>query len=146
MISGLVPRGIYRVVCRNLNLAVYDGDLGFIGIREKFGSTFLFTEYAWEQGPPYGTVREEPRELLGQVLPGIAVSEDLGSACLSCCGAASYLGPEPPYWACENSCPEVRVTRVPNEQLYQILYEMASPEDREAWQRAKQTWERRNGR
>ncbi len=37
---------LYRVHSRNLNLGVYrTDDKGFIGIRHKFGSRFLFTEY-----------------------------------------------------------------------------------------------------
>jgi hypothetical protein len=55
-ISECVPRRLYRLKCRNLTLGVYDGNQGFIGIREKFSSKFLFTEYHWDQGPPYGTV------------------------------------------------------------------------------------------
>jgi len=42
--------------CRNLSYGVYDGKEGFIGIREKFGHEFLFTEYHFDQGPPFGTV------------------------------------------------------------------------------------------
>jgi hypothetical protein len=47
---------IYRLRCRNLRVGVYDGNEGFIGIRTKFGDRFLFTEYHWEQGAPFGTV------------------------------------------------------------------------------------------
>jgi len=55
-IDECVPRRLYRITCRNLTLGVYDGKEGFIGIRVKFGSKFLFTEYHWDQGPPFGTV------------------------------------------------------------------------------------------
>jgi hypothetical protein len=55
-IDKCIPRRLYRVTCRNLTLAVYDGKEGFIGIRSKFASRFLFTEYHWDQGPPFGTV------------------------------------------------------------------------------------------
>lgn len=41
------------------------GKTGFIGIRLKFGSKYLFTEYHWDQGPPYGTV--QPKEDLGLI-------------------------------------------------------------------------------
>jgi len=47
---------LYRIGCRNLSLGVYDGNEGFIGIRHKFNSRFLFTEYHFDQGAPYGTV------------------------------------------------------------------------------------------
>ncbi len=47
---------LYAIRCRNLGLGVYDGKQGFIGIREKFGDEYLFTEYHYDQGPPFGTV------------------------------------------------------------------------------------------
>lgn len=33
----------------------YGGNEGFIGISDKFGRRYLFTEYHWDQGPPFGT-------------------------------------------------------------------------------------------
>lgn len=48
---------LYKLHSRNLDYGVYDGEEGFIGIREKFGDRYLFTEYHWDQGAPYGTVR-----------------------------------------------------------------------------------------
>jgi len=51
-----VSRRLYKICCRNLSYGVYDGKEGFIGIREKFGHEFLFTEYHFDQGPPFGTV------------------------------------------------------------------------------------------
>lgn len=47
---------IYKISSRNLRLGVYDGNQGFIGVREKFGTLYLFTEFHYDQGPPYGTV------------------------------------------------------------------------------------------
>ncbi len=45
--EDLEPGGVYIIRSRNLVLAVFDGTdwRGFIGIREKFGAHFLFTEY-----------------------------------------------------------------------------------------------------
>jgi hypothetical protein len=63
---------LYLINSRNLDLAVYDGDGGFIGIREKFGQRFLFTEFHWDTGEPYGTVR--PQEEL-EYCPVVNVSE-----------------------------------------------------------------------
>lgn len=49
--------GLYRISCRNLSLGVYNSEAkGFIGIREKFGNLYLFTEYHWDTGEPFGTV------------------------------------------------------------------------------------------
>lgn len=61
---------VYRLRCRNLRVGVFDGNDGFIGIRMKFGDRFLFTEYHWEQGAPYGTVA-------GAVDMGIDVPDDI---------------------------------------------------------------------
>jgi hypothetical protein len=47
---------LYRINSRNLSLGVFDGKGGFIGIREKLGARYLFTEYHEDTGPPYGTV------------------------------------------------------------------------------------------
>jgi len=47
---------VYRLHCRNLSHGVYDGANGFIGIRTKFGSRFLFTEIHWDADQHFGTV------------------------------------------------------------------------------------------
>lgn len=69
---------LYRIHSRNLRFGVYDGNEGFIGIREKFGSLYLFTEYHWDQGPPYGTVR--PLECLDKIPDNIELKTSLGVA------------------------------------------------------------------
>lgn len=48
---------LYRIKSRNLPYGVFDGKSGFIGIREKFLELYLFTEYDYDDGPPFGTVR-----------------------------------------------------------------------------------------
>jgi len=48
---------VYRIVSRNLSFGVYDKSVqGFVGIRTKFGDRYLFTEYHWDTGEPFGTV------------------------------------------------------------------------------------------
>jgi hypothetical protein len=64
---------LYRINSRNFNLGVFDGKTGFIGIRLKFGSKYLFTEYHWDQGPPHGTV--QPKEDLGSIPNDIEIYE-----------------------------------------------------------------------
>ena len=54
-LNQLQPGMAYKLHSRNLAIGVYDGNEGFIGIREKFGPRYLFTEYHWDQGPPFGT-------------------------------------------------------------------------------------------
>lgn len=52
----LVDRNIYEIKCRNLLFGAWsESTKAFIGIREKFGSKYLFAEYARETGPPHGT-------------------------------------------------------------------------------------------
>jgi hypothetical protein len=72
--SGIerVQGHLYRLRSRNLHLGVYDGDGGFIGIREKFGDRYLFTEYDCRCGPPYGTAT--PVEDLGPAPEGLEIS------------------------------------------------------------------------
>jgi hypothetical protein len=54
---------------------VFDGSGGFVGIREKFGSEYLFTEYHWDTGAPCGTVH--PVELL-EMCPLSDIRESVG--------------------------------------------------------------------
>mgnify|MGYP001611912539 CR=1 FL=1 len=55
-LQSCVTGRVYKLYCRNLLLGVYDGYGGFIGIRTKFGSRYLFTEYHWDFDPHHGTV------------------------------------------------------------------------------------------
>jgi hypothetical protein len=81
--EALVARGIYRLRSRNLTVGVYDdSDIGFVGIREKFESLYLFREYHYEHGGMLGTVR--PLVLLGLLDESIPIAEGLGSACEVC--------------------------------------------------------------
>ena len=67
-------RGVYKINCRNLIYGAYDSERqGFIGIREKFGSEYLFTEYHWDAGPPFGTVN--PMKYLCQLPDDIELIE-----------------------------------------------------------------------
>ena len=58
-----IPRRVYQIRCRNLSFGVWNGKespwAGFIGIREKFGSEYLFTEYHCDTGAPHGTLHCE---------------------------------------------------------------------------------------
>jgi len=61
---------LYRLHSRNLQLGVWNEHTkGFVGIRVKFGDEFLFTEYHYDTGPPFGTAR--PMEDLGVVYPSL---------------------------------------------------------------------------
>lgn len=76
-------RFVYRIRSRNLQFGVFQKESGgFIGIRTKFGSRYLFKEYHWDNGPPYGTVT--PLEELRELPEGIEVRDSLGSMCEVC--------------------------------------------------------------
>ena len=64
---------LYEIHSRNLAIGLYDVDGGFIGIRTKFGDKYLFTEYHYDTGAPYGTVK--PFEELFRLPDNIACSE-----------------------------------------------------------------------
>jgi len=54
---GDCKRGhVYSIRSRNLILGIFDGSRGFIGIREKLGSEYLFKEFYNSGKNPLGTV------------------------------------------------------------------------------------------
>ena len=69
-IDRCVKGGIYRIHSRNLRFGVYDGNGGFIGVREKFGSRYLFTEYHYDHDQ-HGTVT--PLKRTGRIPDGMEV-------------------------------------------------------------------------
>jgi hypothetical protein len=49
---------LYRIKSRNLISGIYRAKTnGFVGVREKFGHEYLFEEYHWDTGAPFGTVK-----------------------------------------------------------------------------------------
>lgn len=72
-LSQCVKGHVYELHSRNLIRGVFDGETGFIGIRTKFDSRYLFTEYHHEIGPPHGTAA--PLAHLGALPEGIGVYE-----------------------------------------------------------------------
>jgi len=55
-LEDCVKGRFYKFVARNFRMGVFDGEKGFIGIREKFGSRYLDTEYHWDADENFGTV------------------------------------------------------------------------------------------
>lgn len=56
--SEMEDRRVYRIQSRNLVVGVWSAkDKGFIGIREKFKTLYLFTEYHADSGGVHGTAR-----------------------------------------------------------------------------------------
>lgn len=52
----LVAGAAYKVDARNFGTAIWDGK-AFQGLRYKFNSAFMSSEYHWDDGAPYGTVK-----------------------------------------------------------------------------------------
>ncbi len=76
-IGELAVGAIYRVRSRNLAVGVYCGDGGFIGIREKFGSRYLSTEYL----PGMGGGGVKAIKQIGVIPEGIELRERAESRC-----------------------------------------------------------------
>lgn len=56
-LEGCKHSYLYKIFSRNLRLGVFNAQSkGFIGIRTKFGYRYLFTEYHYDFGAPFGTV------------------------------------------------------------------------------------------
>jgi len=77
-IPECINRGVYKIYSRNLAFGAFNGESGFLGIREKFGQRYIFTEYHRDSSETYGTVN--PIEYLGLNVPdNIPLVEYLGS-------------------------------------------------------------------
>ena len=78
-IEDMVVRRVYAIRSRNLSVGVWNGksgkDAGFIGIRTKFGSRYLFTEYHYDACASFGTVGDA-RDLGIDVPKNIELRED----------------------------------------------------------------------
>lgn len=72
---------VYKLKSRNLFVGVWNAAAGgFIGVREKFGDRYLFTEYLYKELS--GTA--QPVEALDLWAGDIPLTEYLGSFCQTC--------------------------------------------------------------
>ena len=74
--ENCIKRHIYIIHSRNLIVGLYN-EIGFIGIREKFGHEYLFTEFHTDDGPPFGTV--SPKKDIGILPENIPIIESIGT-------------------------------------------------------------------
>ncbi|NDD52346.1 hypothetical protein EBZ39_00440 [bacterium] len=75
LLEHCVDRQLYRLASRNLSLGVYNAaEKDFIGIRQKFNTEFLSSEYHWDTGEPFGTA--SPLEALEKLPDEILLSTD----------------------------------------------------------------------
>ncbi len=78
-LASLIHKRIYRIHSRNLVVGVWNKDTnGFVGIRNKFGSEYLFTEYEYDTNDKYGTAWAI--ELVEEEIPdNVPLMESLGA-------------------------------------------------------------------
>lgn len=128
-ISECIMGRVYKIGSRNLSYGVYDGNEGFIGIRKKFGRRYLFTEYHWDQGPPFGTVHS-------QADTGIDIPEDIEVAITL--GDVDEKTLRPVYyheqtWFFKDSneaSQDIEPVDVPNDALFAFLEKIQQGEER----------------
>lgn len=69
-LEDCVDRAIYKIKSQNLSVGVFRKESkGFIGIRHKFGDLYLFQEFHYDTGAPFGTVT--PEKQIGMLPEGI---------------------------------------------------------------------------
>ena len=122
-------RGIYLIRSRNLRIGAYrEATKGFIGIRCKFGELYLFEEYHWDNGPPFGTVL--PTRKIGVVPDGIGVIERFDPVDRATGRPVEYRRDDPASgsvlgkWFFSDTgetSPEIRAVRPDNTALFDLL-------------------------
>src|SRR4051812_37827600 len=149
--SECIKGRVYKINCRNLPYGVYDGSEGFIGIREKFGSFYLFTEYHYDHGAPFGTVSGHAD--LGIDIPvDIQIKEHLDTYDIITNRHVEYVNGisnplgitnVPGWWVyvdTKESCPkEVKPTAAENKALFDFLKQVEVDRDGDVrWKRIRE--------
>lgn len=122
---NLKNRYVYKIKSRNLVVGVYNANLkGFVGIRNKFNSRYLFTEYHYEN-TACGTAL--PIEELGSIPDHIPLEETLGVSCLNCNKTLQFIVQDVithrGFWEHINapSCGDARPCSIENKALFDAL-------------------------
>lgn len=68
----LTIRGIYKLKARNFSVGVWDGK-AFLGSRSKFNSTFVDSEFHWDDD--HGCATVQPKLLIGMLDASVALDE-----------------------------------------------------------------------
>jgi len=122
----------YRIRSRNLGFGVFNSKTrGFVGIREKFGRTYLFEEYHADTGAPYGTVHPI-RPIEKCPLPDIR--DGCGDGCAKCDADIKFVKDDPKadkgQWihVKKTDCTEASAVVRANKPLYEYLEKLETRE------------------
>jgi len=125
-LSECKNRYLYRIHSRNLSYGIYNEKTeGFIGIRNKFGDDYLFTEYHYDIGMPYGTVF--PKQELFKIPDDLELIETLGTIDNKSKRSVEFDKPIREggkgwfYSDTGESDKDIHPTAVPNEKLFEFL-------------------------
>lgn len=111
---------LYELHSRNLTYGVYNSEnSGFIGIRTKFKSRYLFTEYHWDTGSPFGTVK--PSKEIEPCQQKIIIADNLGSECLNCFELVDFNQDRKWFHLKYNNCDTIRPCTRRNKDLFEYL-------------------------
>lgn len=119
-LADLVIRDCYRIGSRNLDVGVWNGE-AFLGLREKFGSVFVFGEVHWDLSDSFGTAWAIER--VDRLPEDILLAERLpGTWCATCDGPVEF-DPEDSEWYHLSlpMCGEARPTSKANRALHEWL-------------------------
>lgn len=121
-------RILYRIHSRNLVLGVFNiSTKGFVGIREKFGHYFLFEEYHYDTGAPFGTVH--PKEELELMPEDMILEKCLGTVDKKTGRSVAFDKPVSQggrgwyYIDTDNASDEIDPVTIPNNELFNWLKE-----------------------
>jgi hypothetical protein len=142
--ADMVERGVYRIHSRNLSVGVWDGVGGFIGIREKFGDEYLFREFHWENGPPYGTVK--PLEFLTTLPEDIEIRENTDSFCHKCRQPVYHDSDKHQWFHTDNTQDGICLELRPCCATYQPLFDFLEPLDKEVSDLTSKEYDEKYGR
>mgnify|MGYP001597372953 CR=1 FL=1 len=119
-------RMLYRIVSRNLTFGIFKtATNGFMGIREKFGRYFLFTEFHYDTGAPFGTAH--PQQELEPMPQDMALEEILGIVDNKTGRPVAFDKPVKEggkgwyYLDTDTASTEISPVSIPNEQLFDWL-------------------------
>lgn len=120
-IPDLKERHVYRIHSRNLDFGIYytrGSDHGFLGIREKFKSKYLFTEYHWD-GESFATVR--PLYLIEKVPDSFVIKESLGTECYNCKVNVDWTTEKKWVHLNQTSCQDAYPVSIQNKEVFDYL-------------------------